>query len=248
MNDDLGNRMKRYEVQTQNVLVPRMPAILRIDGRSFHTFTKGFKRPYDHILSECMQEVGWSLLEDISTAVFAYGQSDEVSVLLLDYKNFNTQQWFDGKIQKIVSTAASLASCSFNNRFRNELMGLEQREYYQAIAIKVGTAMFDARIFSIPEDDVANYFYWRWKDCLRNSVSMAASNEFSHRELQGKSCEEMKAMLREYNNHKTPWENMPSIFKDGWFIHYLDKHHMSGMRGDIRSLVEEKIKEYLNNE
>lgn len=198
MSDSLGDRMKAYEKNTQNTLIRRLPAVIRLDGRAFHTFTKNYERPFCSKFSFAMRMATLELLQDISTAVMAYVQSDEISVLLCDFKNLESQQWFGGNIQKIVSVSSSVVTTSFNDELPEE----KQR------------AHFDSRVFSLPTaDEVANYFYWRWKDCTRNSVSMLAQHMFSHKELHGISTEQMKEKLRYEVNR--PWEDENPIFKDG---------------------------------
>lgn len=113
-SSDLSKRMKKYESVSKGTLMSRMPVILRIDGRSFHTYTRGFKRPFDELLMAAMQETMKYLCENIQGCVLGYTQSDEISLVLVDYKKFTASSWFDNEIQKIVSIAASMATMAFN--------------------------------------------------------------------------------------------------------------------------------------
>lgn len=227
MNDELGKRMKEYyENIPKTKLMRRAPVIIRIDGRAFHTFTRGFKKPFDEILIKSMQETMKYLCENIQGCVLGYTQSDEISLLLVDYKNLNSCAWFDYEVQKICSIAASMATMAFNKSFTKnaeefmtdcaasyEMEGLcsqETEEYklcevYQK-AIEKG-AMFDARCFNIPKEEVTNYFYWRQLDAIRNSIQMIGQANFSHRELQFKTCEDIKDML--YVKDEIIWELLP---------------------------------------
>ena len=189
---DLGDRMKAYEEAFKYVLPIRMPAIIRLDGKAFHTLTKDCRRPYDEHLRSAMVEAASAVLRDVPGRM-AYCQSDEVSILLVDYNRFDSQQWFGGGIQKIVSVAASIMGVEFSKRWR-----------------KPGA--FDARVFVIPERDVKNYFVWRQQDAMRNAVSMAAQAVFSPKQLHGKHSDEMIAMLKD---KAISFEESPTWFRLG---------------------------------
>lgn len=177
----LGDRMKRYEAATRYVLPPRTHTILRVDGRSFHTLLKDAERPFDHEFMDCMGEVAQALCERITGTVFAYTQSDEVSLLVEDFKRHETEPWFGGVVQKIVSNAASIATRVFDRAWERE-----------------GEPGFDARVYTIPDaSEVANYFLWRQRDAERNSISMAAQSMFSTSALHGVNTVEMQDMMRQ---------------------------------------------------
>ena len=215
---DLDTRMKHYERSVGSQLTLRCPAILRLDGRAFHSFTKGFDKPFDATLHECMVATGKALCQDISTAVLAYGQSDEISLLLIDFANFDTQQWFDGKVQKIVSTAASRATLIFNKMLSYLCRQAElddQRELFRHLEQKQHQAMFDARVFSTPQRDVVNYFIWRQQDAIRNSVQSLGQANFSHKKLHGMSRNNIVDMLFKTGIH---WEKQPHVSKYGWGV------------------------------
>ena len=233
MNNEIGKRMKEYyENIPKNKLMRRAPVIIRIDGKAFHTFTRGFKRPFDEILIKSMQETMKYLCENIQGCVLGYTQSDEISLLLVDYKNLNSSAWFDYEVQKMCSIAASMATMAFNKSFTKNaeefmtdcaasyemegLCGKGTEEYklcevYQK-AMEKG-AMFDARCFNIPKEEVTNYFYWRQLDAIRNSIQMIGQANFSHRELQFKTCEDIKDML--YVKNEIVWELLPTYKQRG---------------------------------
>src|SRR5258706_22375 len=174
MNDELGTRMKEfYENRSQSYLARRIPAIIRIDGKAFHTFTNKFTKPFDNVMIKSMQLTAKKLCAQIQGAKIAYTQSDEISLLLTDWDNLKTDAWFDYNIQKITSVSASMTTLYFNNIFA-EICTVEQSD-------KIDTALFDARVFSIPKEDVNNYFWWRQIDCIRNSIQMLAQSNFSHK-------------------------------------------------------------------
>ena len=233
MNDELGKRMKEYyENIPKTKLMRRAPVIIRIDGRAFHTFTRGFKKPFDEILIKSMQETMKYLCENIQGCVLGYTQSDEISLLLVDYKNLNSSAWFDYEVQKICSIAASMATMAFNKSFTKNaeefmtdcassyemegLCGKGTEEYklcevYQK-AIEKG-AIFDARCFNIPKEEVTNYFYWRQLDAIRNSIQMVGQAHFPHNILQYKTCEDIKDML--YVKDEIVWELLPTYKQRG---------------------------------
>ena len=116
IHDDLGCRMKTfYEQIPKTKLMRRCPVAIRIDGRAFHTFTRGFQKPFDEVLIKSMQETMKYLCENIQGCVLAYTQSDEITLILVDYKKLTSSAWFDYEVQKICSIAASMATMAFNN-------------------------------------------------------------------------------------------------------------------------------------
>ncbi len=192
---DLSDRMKQYENVNRTYLRLENPddvIVVRVDGRAFHTYTRGAKVPFDEMLQASMNEVARELCENIQNSAMAYVQSDEVSVILTPSKE--SSLWFDGNIQKMCSISAAIASTR---------MTLESPRVFERMRV----AQFDSRIFSIPRSEVINYLIWRQSDATRNSVQMLARSMFSHKQLTGKSCEEMKVMVREKGR---PWENEPS--------------------------------------
>lgn len=224
---DLANRMKEYEKASQRYLTRRMPVMLRLDGCHFHSFTKKFKRPFDEVLIKSMQETAKYLCENIQGAVLAYCQSDEISIVLVDYKKINSSAWFDNRQNKIESVAASMATMAFNKYFRANVNSwwftpfagvakeFKEREIlYQTYqkAIEKG-AMFDARVFNIPKEEVTNCIYWRQLDCSRNSIQMVGQANFSHRELQNKSCNDIQDMLMTQKGIN--WNDLPTYQKRG---------------------------------
>ena len=196
MNDELGNRMKeQYENRTRYFLPRRTYTLLRLDGKSFHTYTRGLKKPFDNDLSKDIDNAIIAMLPEIQGAVFAYTQSDEISILLTDFATPQTDAWFDGNLQKMSSVAASIMTAEFNK------LRLIRGLYKIPVLSKVEefvTAYFDCRTFTIPDrTEVMNYFRWRQQDCVRNSVSMVAQSKFSHKELHGKSQADMHEMLHQ---------------------------------------------------
>lgn len=203
-NDSFGDRMKKYEYITRTHLVPRMPVIIRLDGKAFHTFTRGFQRPFDEVLITAMQKTTKFLCENIQGCVLGYTQSDEITLVLVDYKKLDSCAWFDNNIQKMCSVAASMATMAFNKYFASEVRLFRKIEFlnddmeYQYArylsAIEKG-AMFDARVFNIPKEEVCNCLLWRQNDATKNSVAMVAQAYFSHRVLHKKSQSQMQDML-----------------------------------------------------
>lgn len=209
IKDSLGDRMKNnYENRAKTYLTRRTPVIIRLDGRSFHTFTKGFKRPYDTVLHNTMNKTMKYLCENIQGCKIGYTQSDEITLLLTDYDTLDTCAWFNYNVQKICSISASMATMAFNKFFQEEAIkeidnyyeswntSKEDEKYVKILekAIDKG-AMFDARCFNIPKEEVTNCFIWRQQDCTRNAIQMLGQCNFSHKELQRKSCNDIQDML-----------------------------------------------------
>lgn len=182
--DERGSRMKEYEADTALVLPPRTNTIIRVDGKAFHTFTRGLDRPFDERLIGAMDETARWMCRSMSGAVCAYVQSDEISVILADYANENTQPWLGGVVQKIASISASMATAEFNRLFvhHNEMT----------------RAMFDGRVFSIDAlSEVNEYLLWRQIDAKRNAVSSVATHVFGHKAIVGKNTKERTQMLKD---------------------------------------------------
>lgn len=218
-NDNLGDRMKCYENVTRNYLTRRMPVIIRLDGVAFHTFTKGFKKPFDELLWRTMTEVADKLCKETQNCVCAYTQSDEISLVLVDYYNLNTDVWFGNNIQKICSVIAAKASVYFNNFLHDEISKNENNVKYQVLSSKISNklAFFDARCFNIPREEVLNYFIWRQKDCQKNSVSAIAQTYFSNKELYKKSTRERIEMINKYaeENNLIKYEDFNEAYLKG---------------------------------
>ena len=218
--DSLGDRMKEnYENRAKTYLVRRMPVIIRLDGKAFHTFTRGFDKPYDEVFHKTMNETLRFLCENIQGCKFGYTQSDEITLLLTDYDTLTTDAWFDNAVQKMCSVSASMATMAFNKLFVEEVN--RQYNYYTCevgvtkttVFSKVGIALFDSRCFNIPEDEVVNCFIWRQQDATRNAIQMLGQCNFSHKELNGKSCNAIQDMLMEQK--QINFNDMPTAFKRG---------------------------------
>jgi len=217
INDELGTRMKTfYEQVPKTRLVRRTPVAIRIDGKAFHTFTRGFEKPFDEVLGRAMRETMKYLCENIQGCVLGYTQSDEITLILIDYKKLNSSAWFDYEVQKMCSIAASMATMAFNRFFREEMdkdptIPSVRYNWYTA-AINKG-AMFDARCFNIPKEEVANLIYWRQLDATRNSIQMVGQANFSHSQLQNKSCNQIQDML--FQEKDINWNDFPTHLKRG---------------------------------
>jgi len=221
IKDDLGNRMKdNYENRSKTKLVRRMPVIIRLDGCHFHTFTKGFKKPFDPLLVKTMQETMKYLCQNIQGCKLGYTQSDEITLLLTDYDELTTDAWFDYQVQKVCSVAASLCTYAFNKYFNefylediaNKCGELDKHDLAHDSARRKG-AVFDARCFNIPVEEVVNCFLWRQLDAQRNSVSSLAQSLYSPKELHGLSSKNMVIKMKEEKG--VSWEELPTTLKRG---------------------------------
>ena len=226
---DLAKRMKDYEMRDRYFLQKRIPVAIRVDMRAGHTFTRGFKRPFDYIFMKSMQETAKYMCENMGNAKFAYVQSDEITIILTDYDTLETDCWFNYRTDKLCSISASMATMAFNKYFEenvtNEVLEYkmvphcveiqqEIKEYHNTLiaALDKG-AMFDARCFNIPKEEVTNLIYWRQLDASRNSIQMVGQANFSHNELQNKSCNDIQDMLMLQKNIN--WNDFPTYQKRG---------------------------------
>jgi len=266
VNDELGKRMKEfYEQIPKTKLVRRIPVIIRIDGKAFHTFTRGFEKPFDEILIRSMQNTMRYLCENIQGCVFGYTQSDEISLVLVDYKTLESGAWFDYEVQKMCSIAASMTTMRFNREFQTlvDQYDTVTRENFRRDrdlqawnysgdlriayhkSIQKG-AMFDARCFNIPKEEVTNCIYWRQLDAIRNSIQMVGQANFSQKQLQNKSCEDIKKMLIDEKNIN--WDDLliyqqrgSSCIKDTEDDRWYIDTSMPILKGDGRSYLENLI-------
>lgn len=211
--DALGDRMKsQYEDRTRLFLPRRTYTILRVDGRAFHTWTRGLTKPYDNEMMLCMDATAVALCNEVAGAKFAFTQSDEISVLITDFENEGSQSWFDGNVQKFVSVAASIASTAFNLKVM-ELRDTLSPLMNFPISKKKPNVVFDARVFTIPDYiEVENYFVWRQGDARRNSVTLLASAYASAKQLHGKSESDRQEIIHAAGDN---WAKHPVRFKHG---------------------------------
>ena len=204
MLDDLGDRMKMYEdVESGRRLMPLLPALARIDGRAFHGFTRGMERPFDPVFSSCMVDTTVALVRDTG-ACMGYTQSDEIT-LAWHSQTTQSQIWFDGRVAKMTSQLAAQATLIFYR------LVLERMPQY---ASRLPT--FDARVWNVPNRaEGTNVFLWREWDAAKNSVSMAASAYYSHKELMGKNSPQKRDMLHAKGVN---WNDYPVLFKRGAYV------------------------------
>jgi len=225
MNDKLGNRMKlHYENRTRVYLPRRTYTIIRVDGKCFANFTKNLNRPFDDGLMEDMDETACYLCQNIQGAKLGFVQSDEISILLTDFDNLQTDAWFDGNIQKIVSVAASMATSRFNqlrlkrlfDRYNDDIATVELSCNFVIKQIVDTKLEFDARVFTIPSlTEVCNYLIWRQNDTVRNSISSVAQSLYSSKELHGKNMSEQQEMIFQKGIN---WNDYAPKYKRGRFI------------------------------
>ena len=209
MKDAMGDRLKNnYENRSKTFLIRRSYHFIRLDGKAFHTYTRKCKRPFDLELMEDMDLTAKYLLERIQGAKCAFVQSDEITILFTDNDGINTELFFDGNIQKIVSTTASMAGAKFNQRRMMRLGSVLTDEDM--------LAAFDSRVFSVPDfGEVPNIILWRQLDAIKNSVQMVAQANFSHKECQNKNTDQLKQMLLDKGVN---WADCPVGFQRGRFI------------------------------
>ena len=181
--DSLGDRIKDYyENRCRHYLTRRTPVILRLDGKAFHTYTKPLKNKFDDNLINVMNLTAIKLCEEIQGVQVAYIQSDEISLLLHDYKELTSEAWFNYNQSKIESISAAIASVEFTLNSNLIWNGNIKRAY------------FDSRSFNVPESDVCNYFIWRQKDQVRNSINTLGQSLIPHKQLQGKKTSEVREL------------------------------------------------------
>lgn len=196
---NLSDRMKSYEKDFRTKLPDRFPVIMRLDGRTFGTFTRGCKKPFDDTLIHAMNECATILCTEIQGAQIAYVASDEISIFIHNYKRFDSQAWFGNQVQKMCSVAASIASVA---------MSFESMKIFGAYKL----AHFDARVFIVPETDVVNYFLFRQQDWTRNSVQMLARSYYSQNQCHGQNNSALQDMIHDKGDN---WNDLATHLKRG---------------------------------
>jgi len=215
MKDNIGDRLKNYyENRSKTFLTRKIPVIIRVDGKCFHNFCKRFKKPYDEFLNNSLNKVMQFLCQNIQGAKMAERHSDEISILLTDYDNVNTDCWFDYNVQKTCSIAASIATSEFCKILAFESFKSKYDGDKKNISWEESWPIFDARCFNLPEHEINNYFYWRMLDAKRNSISMVAQANFSHKSLQGLNSNQMQEKL--WQEKQINWAKLPQGQKIGF--------------------------------
>jgi tRNA(His) 5'-end guanylyltransferase len=220
--DSLGDRMKRYEQSSHLFLTRRTPVIIRIDGKAHHTFTRGLNKPFDDVYIHCMQQTMQYLCESIQGCVLGYTQSDEITLVLTDYADLKTDAWFDYRLDKICSVAASMATSAFNMSWSNEADAHEldenegneeERKYSKVLELNRFLAEFDARAFNVPKEEACNCILWRQQDAERNSIQGLAQSLYSHKQLHGISTKRLQDKM--FNEKGVNWNELPTHKKRG---------------------------------
>lgn len=216
MTNTLAERMREYEDVFRYKLPRRLPLLIRLDGKAFHTLTRNYEKPWDTDFMSFMDSVALFLCKKVQTVQLAYLQSDELTLLLHNYKKLNSEPWFDNTLQKIVSISAGYASAYFSvrNYQKNPLLDIEE-------VIEV----FDSRAWVLPESEVNNILLSRQQDATRNAIQMLGQAHFSHNQLQNKSCSQIQELL--WQEHKINFNEFEPYYKrgrcvvrgiDGWFV------------------------------
>lgn len=196
-----------YERRSRTWLLRKVPVIVRLDGKCFHSFCRNFEKPYDLLLNECLTNTLVFLCKKIQGVVYGQRHSDEISLLLLDLQHPNSEACFDYNVQKISSVIAGMCSVEFCRQLllRNKL------------SLDKEFPSFDGRAFNLPEFEVVNYFWDRSLDCVRNSVQNLARTKFSHKQLHAKNNSDMQEML--YSGYNINWANLPQEQKSGVYCY-----------------------------
>lgn len=205
MKDMMGNRLKTYEsIESDRRFVPMLPIYARIDGRSFSKFTRGMQRPFDMNMISAMIETTKYLVSE-TDAKIGYTQSDEIS-LVFYAEEADSQVFFDGRVQKLCSVLAGLATAKF--------LTIAIQTWPDRVEDRL--PVFDCRVFTLPNKiETANTFLWREQDATKNAITMAASFYYSHKELMYKTGKEKQEMLFEKGIN---FNDYPSCFKRGTFV------------------------------
>lgn len=227
--DALGARMKDHEHRTRYFIPKRTYTVIRLDGKAFHTFTRGCVKPFDRMLMTAMQEATLELCKDIQNVKMGYTQSDEITLILTDFDTRDTCQWFDGNLQKISSVSASIVTAAFNKAWQRLSLAAYMEDFKDAVVDHAGlfyaieqfiaelpTAKFDSRVYTVSEYwEAYNSVLWRQQDASKNSIQMVAQRLYSHAELQGKNTGVLQEMIFQKGQN---WNDFPTDCKRGAFV------------------------------
>ena len=234
--NSLRARIRSYEDVNNTRLLSGMPVVVRVDGKAFHTFTRGFNKPYDEIVSSCMQTAMLKLCEESQNCIMGYTQSDEITIILCDYLYDNGTPWFKNRTQKITATTASIVTIEFYKQlireitaYESQLDGLrnkrleshtlplntdEEIKYlktlYDAQDRKI---RFDSRAFNVPVEEIANVFIDRQVDAERNSIQMLAQSVLGKKNINGISNSKLQNKM--FEEHGVNWNDVKTKFKRG---------------------------------
>lgn len=215
-NTPLDVRMKAYEHAFRTYLPRRAYTLMRLDGRAFHTYLRSAAKPYDLDFVREMNQVAMALCSQIQGARFAYTQSDEISLLLTDFDTLQSEPWVGGNTAKLTSLSASLASSML-------------------AVLRIGDPglpTFDSRVWSMSDPvEVANYFVWRQRDCVRNSIQMVGQHYFSQAQLHGKNVNQIQEML--FQEHDVNWNDTDEGCKRGRLTWHTGTGWITGAAPDF---------------
>ena len=246
-NCSIMTRMKsNYENRSKTFLTRRTPVICRLDGKAFHTWTRGLKKPFDEGLIDDMEATTKFLCENIQGVKLGYCQSDEISLLLTDYETLDTQAWFDYNVQKMTSISASMAAAKFNQLRVFRMLVDTGSSYSSDTRVEnFHLAFFDSRVFNIPKEEVSNYFLARQKDAVKNSIAMLAQSLYSPKELHKKNQSDMQELCWQKGHN---WNDLDYRKKRGCTIIKVQKEvsdgHVSWSRGKWESIETPMIFNY----
>lgn len=244
---EFDKRMKRYEEVTDIKLTRRTPVIMRLDGNSFHVFTRGMQKPFDDIFIKTMQDTMVALCKEIPGCVFGYTQSDEITLILCDYQTLDSEAWFDYRITKLCSIGASKCARLFNKFYRDNIADMcEDETDFKKYAKKIDSADFDCRVFNVPKDDVTNNVLWRQKDATKNSIQSLAQSLFSQKELHKVSTKQLQDKM--FTEKGVNWNDLPIHKKRGSACRRHNKQWYLDLNMPIISDQREYIEKLINFE
>jgi tRNA(His) 5'-end guanylyltransferase len=224
--NSLEEKCLYYRGLTDYKITPNNNIIVMLDGKNFSTLIKNnFKKPFDDDFINMMNNTATFLCENVQGCKFAYTQSDEITLILIDYQSLNTSAWFDYEVQKMCSVSASMATMIFNKLFSDIITDFryyslhykstaEDKKYADSLLVANNHgAMFDSRCFNIPKEEVTNLIYWRQLDATRNSIQSVGQHYFTQKELHCKSCAQIQDMLMEQKGIN--WNDLDTTKKRG---------------------------------
>lgn len=224
----LGDRMKMYESAYETYIMPRAPVIIRCDGKSFHTFTRKFDKPFDEKFNRVMANTMFYVANKIDGCVFSYAQSDEITFVIRNDKTFETEPWFGNRLQKMCSVVSSMITAQFAHEGKYDSL-----------------AYFDTRVFAVPSlTEAGNALVWRQNDCVKNSISSACYYEIGKKIGKGTARKKMYKLNQKqqqellFSEAGINWSSYPTKYKRGVGC-YREKSNLMANRGWVWKFDEE---------
>lgn len=199
------------------------PIIVHIDGKNFSKMIKNkFEKPFDKEFIDMMNNTAKFICQNVQGVKLAYTQSDEIT-LIITKSSTDSEIFFGGRLCKLQSVIAALATSEFNRHFirrqvfdKDDWSNVQVRDLDQEL-LDMKMTQFDCKAWNVDTlYDAILWLLFRNIDCVRNSKQQAAQTYLSHKALEKLDTDKQIAKLLEEKN--IDWNQYPDNMKYGRFI------------------------------